>query len=345
MLPILDISKFLQDPLSEDAGCFVRTLVETCHQPGFFYLVGHGIPLKSDDEILKAAQQFFSLPQQDRHDIAIGQSPHFRGYTVLGDEITAGKNDWREQLDIGPDESAVKLTESDPAWLRLKGPNQWPKGYPEMETVVSLWMKKMESLSMSLIQALALGLEQEMEYFDNVMQPDPYTRVKIVRYPELSSDELDGQGLGLHHDSGLFTFIFQNDVPGLQVQLDDQLLEVEPMAGAYVVNLGEMFQTATNGFLRATKHRVQSPRQGKPRISIAYFMNPRLDSIFESITLPPNLASRTRGGQNTDKNDPIHRTFGDNTLKVRMRAHPDVADKFYTDMGERSSRLDENQLE
>ena len=128
------------------------------------------------------------------------------------------------------------------------------------------------------------------------------------------------------------TFILQDEVPGLQVVRDGRLLDVEPMPGAYVVNLGEMMQSATNGYLRATKHQVVSPPPGKQRLSIAYFMNPRLDARFEPISLPPPLAALARGSQNADPNDPVLSTFGANTLKIRMRSHPDVTAAYYGDV-------------
>jgi isopenicillin N synthase-like dioxygenase len=332
MLPILDISPYLQNPHSPGARDFVTAVRETCHGPGFFHLVGHGVPDQLDIGIMAVARQFFALPEAQRHEIAIGNSPHFRGYTVLGDEITAGRNDWRDQLDVGPEEPALAPGPDDPPWLRLRGPNQWPAGLPEMQGIVVAWMAAIEPLALALIRALALGLGQPAGYFDPAMAPDPYTRVKIVRYPALPPGAQHGQGLGLHHDSGLFTFILQDAVPGLEIEKDGRLMKIEPMPGAYVVNLGEMFQAASNGYLRATKHRVVSPPPGRERISIAYFMNPRLDAVFESIDLPPQLAKQAPGAQNADPQDPVHRTFGDNTLKTRMRAHPDVVAKFYQDV-------------
>ena len=80
---------------------------------------------------------------------------------------------------------------------------------------------------------------------------------------------------------------------------------------------------------RATRHQVQSPTAGKERISIAYFFNPRLDAILTPLDLPPAFAARASGGQNRDPNDPVFVTFGENTLKIRMRAHPDVTQAHY----------------
>ncbi len=329
MLPTHDISSFLSNPAGKEGGDFVTALLETCHDPGFFYLVGHGVSLDKNNEMIVLARRFFALPENERHRIAIANSPHFRGYTVLGDEVTAGQHDWRDQLDIGPEEPALAVGPNDPLWLHLRGPNQWPAGLPEMRAAVVSWMEAIQSLGLAIIRALAVGLGQSMDFFDDTMSPDPYTRLKIVRYPARSAHAYTGQGLGLHHDSGLVTLILQDEVPGLQVEKDGRLFDVEPVPGAYVVNLGEMLQVASHGYLRATKHRVESPPPGKQRISIAYFMNPRLDAVFKPVDLPPELAAKAAGGQNTDPGDRVFPTFGDNTLKFRMRAHPDVVARHY----------------
>ena len=332
MLPVLDIAEYLSAPDSTRASEFVNLLRDTCHGPGFFYLTGHGIDAKLDASALAIARQFFDLPLAEREAIAIGNSPHFRGYTLLKNEMTNSVVDWRDQIDIGPEGAAQSLQPSDPPWLNLLGPNQWPANLPAMADNINNWMSQVQPVGMALMQALARGLGQSASYFDDRMSPDPYTRVKIIRYPAQPENEGSGQGLGLHHDSGIMTFILQDETPGLQVMSEGQLIDVEPMPGAYVVNLGEMMQSATSGYLRATKHQVVSPPPGRQRISIAYFMNPRLDARFEPITLPPELAAQAPGGQNPDPGDPVFATFGANTLKIRMRSHPDVTAAYYANV-------------
>src|SRR5262249_40089517 len=132
--------------------------------------------------------------------------------------------------------------------------------------------------------------------------------------------------------SGLVSFVLQDEVGGLQVEIDGALVDATPRPGTYVMNLGEMLQAATSGYLRATKHRVASPPSGKERISIAYFFHPRLASGVEPIALPPALASEAPGGENSDPNDPVLKCFGDNYLKIRLRSHPDVAAAHYADV-------------
>jgi len=334
MLPILDFSNFLQSPDSPATNKFCHDLVGTCHETGFFYLTGHGIESTQNNDIIAMARRFFALPEADRRVIAIGKSPHFRGYTILGDERTQGKSDWRDQIDIGPEAKALDLKKDDPPWLKLIGPNQWPVDIPEMPGIVAAWVESMGHVSMELFRALAIGLGQPYHYFDALMTPNPYYRIKMSRYPAQHDPATARQGLGLHHDSGLFTFIMQNEVSGLQVEQNGQLKTIEPIPGAFIVNLGEMFQIATSGYLKATKHQVVSPAVGEERISVAYFMNPSLDAVFAPIPLPADLAAKTDGGQNVDPNDPIYSVFGENTLKIRMRSHPDVVAAHYPEMNQ-----------
>ena len=159
---------------------------------------------------------------------------------------------------------------------------------------------------------------------------DPH--LKIIRYPAQQRDADTGQGVGMHHDSGLVSFVLQDDVGGLQVELDGELVDATPKPGTYVMNLGEMLQAATHGYLRATKHRVQSPPSG------ASACRSRTSSIRGSTpcsrrsSCRPSSRPQARGGQNADPNDPIFATFGDNYLKIRLRSHRDVALAHYADL-------------
>ena len=77
---------------------------------------------------------------------------------------------------------------------------------------------------------------------------------------------------------------------------------------------------------------MTSPRGDQDRLSIALFFNPAFESTFEALNLPPELASQTRPEDVDLKGEPIHRVFGENNLKVRLRSHPDVAARHYSDV-------------
>jgi isopenicillin N synthase-like dioxygenase len=101
--------------------------------------------------------------------------------------------------------------------------------------------------------------------------------------------------------------------------------------GAFVVNIGELMEYATDGYLKATVHRVVSPPPGETRLSIPFFFNPALDSTVPQVDLPPELASAATG-VSQDPANAISGTFGDNLLKARLRAHPDVAAIHHPDL-------------
>lgn len=327
-LPQLDLSPFIAWPNGPAGRALVRRLRDACRDPGFFYLTGHGVPPELDRAVMRVAHRFFALPEPAKRALDIAASPHFRGYTPVHGEITRGIPDRREQLDVGAEELAEAVTAEDPTWRKLRGPNQWPAALPEMRPIVLEWMQRMERVGMALMHALAQGLEQPSDYFDRYFMPQGDPHLKIIHYPPAESAASD-QGVGMHHDSGLLSFVLQDDVGGLEIERDGAILPADPRPGSYIVNLGEMLQAATAGFLRATPHRVRSPRAGLSRLSVAYFFHPRLESVFEPIPLPDELARLARGGQNADPNDPIFSQFGENYLKIRLRSHPNVAAAHY----------------
>ena len=170
----------------------VARMRDACHGPGFCYLAGHGVPPELDAAIMAAAREFFALPEAERRALAIANSPHFRGYTVLGGERTKGASDWREQLDVGPEEPAAVVTRGDPPWRRLRGPNQWPARLPAMQPTVLAWMRAMDRVGLAVLRALALGLGQPLHHFDDVVLPRGDPHLKIIRYPAQQRDAEHG---------------------------------------------------------------------------------------------------------------------------------------------------------
>ncbi len=314
-LPVLDLSRLDAGP--EEAAGFREDLRAATHDVGFFYLTGTGIAEGLETRLHHAAREFFALPEEEKLAIENVNSPHFRGYTRIGGERTQGRVDWREQIDIGPERQPVA---DGPAYNRLIGPNLWPSAQPELREVVSEWHETLSEVSRKLLRAWALALGAEESYFDRHFG-EPSTLIKIVRYPGTHEPE---QGVGAHKDSGVLTLLWvEPGKGGLQVERDGQWVDAPPVPGAFVVNIGELLEYATGGYLKATNHRVVSPQAPDERISIPFFFNPALDARLPLIELPADLAAQARG-VTADPANPIHALYGENALKSRLRAHPDV---------------------
>jgi isopenicillin N synthase-like dioxygenase len=326
-LPVLDLSLLDQGPAA--SARFRDELRAATHDVGFFYLVGTGVTPELEARLGRVAREFFALPEADKLAIENVKSPHFRGYTRVGGERTQGKVDWREQIDIGPERAAIDDPGA-PAYTRLIGPNLWPEAQPELQEVVLEWHDHLTGVARKLLRAWALALGADESYFDRHFG-DPSTLIKIVRYPG-KEDPTPQQGVGAHKDSGVLTLLWvEPGKGGLQVLRDGEWVDAPPVPGAFVVNIGELLEYATQGYLIATNHRVVSPKYPDDRISVPFFFNPALDAQLPIIDLPAELAAGARG-VTEDPTNPIHATYGENALKSRLRAHPDVAAIHHPDL-------------
>ncbi|BBZ23886.1 isopenicillin N synthase family dioxygenase [Mycolicibacter hiberniae] len=314
MLPVLDLSDADTDPER-----FRVALREAAHTFGFFYLTGHGVPAAQITALLALARTFFALPVTEKNRISQLKSPQFRGYSRLGGELTNGLVDWREQIDIGPERPV--LPEAQGYW-HLQGPNLWPDQPAGFREAFERWDRLLSAVGLRLLRQWAVSLGATDDLFDAAFVL-PATLIKVVRYPGRADGE---QGVGAHKDSGVLTLLLvEPESDGLQVELTTgEWVNVPPVPGAFIVNIGELLEVATGGYLRATQHRVLSPKPGTDRVSIPYFLNPALDATIPVITLPPELARLARGVE-ADPDNPIFNTYGENAWKSRTRAHPDVA--------------------
>jgi isopenicillin N synthase-like dioxygenase len=322
-LPVLDLSRL--DEGETEAEAFRTALREATHEYGFFYLTGHGVPQELLDDAISTARDFFNLPVEEKMSIENLKSPHFRGYTRIGGELTLGKTDWREQIDIGPEREAIPKEADTPDYWVLEGPNQWPDALPHLRDVVTRWQDQLNAVSLKLMQAWAQSLGAEPTFFDEAFKERPSTLIKIVRYPGKDDPEPQ-QGVGAHKDFGVLTLLYVEDgKAGLQVEKDGEWIDAPPLNGAFVVNIGELLEVATGGYLKATNHRVVSPKAGDDRISVPFFYAPALDEMIPTLTLPPELQAQANGVTVDAAGQPLFDTYGKNALKSRLRAHPDVA--------------------
>lgn len=331
-LPTLDLRRFVES--ARERAAFLDDLRETARTFGFFYLIGHGIEERLTRDALSLSRRFFALPEQDKLAIEMINSPHFRGYNRAGFEHTRGLPDWREQVDIGAERDALPRDPAAPPWTRLQGPNQWPAALPELKPILLEYQQRVTALAIRVLQAFSAALEQPETVFEPIYAPTPNQLIKIIRYPGREPAESD-QGVGAHKDSGFVTILLQDEVGGLQVEGEDGWIDAPPVPGTFVVNVGELLEIASNGYLRANVHRVVSPPAGGDRLSVAFFLGARLDAEVPVLTLPPHLASIARG-VTQDPLNPLFRDVGRNYLKSRLRSHPDVAHRHHPDLIEPS---------
>ncbi|XP_039683417.1 protein DMR6-LIKE OXYGENASE 2 [Medicago truncatula] len=72
----------------------------------------------------------------------------------------------------------------------------------------------------------------------------------------------------------------QDDVSGLQVLKDGKWITVEPLPGAFVVNIGHLLEIISKGKLKSAEHRAVT-NSSHTRTSAAFFIAPLDDCLIE----------------------------------------------------------------
>ena len=340
-LPVLNLARFANGHPARKLA--LEELREVARTVGFFYLEGHGIPQSRIDEILGLSRRFFDLPLEKKLEIEMRKSPYFRGYNRAGLEHTRGKQDWREQVDFGSQRQPLDVRPGDAPWKRLIGPNQFPSALPELKLIIQRWIEDVTDVGIRVLEAFAEALGQSPDVFKPIYEAGPNQLLKIIRYPGRDKTESD-QGVGAHKDSGFLTILLQDVVSGLQV--DDGnggWIDAKPVKGTFVINIGELLEMASSGFLRANVHRVVTPPAGAERLSVPFFLGANLAATVPVLTLPPELQSQVRG-LTQDPLNPLFNEVGRNFLKSRLRSHPDVALAHHADLIAEQKRTEEAKL-
>ena len=109
------------------------------------------------------------------------------------------------------------------------------------------------------------------------------TMLRVLHYPPIP----DGQPVlraAPHEDINFLTLLPAADGPGLELQLPEgEWISVSQQPGQLIVNIGDMLQEATGGFLPSTTHRVATPdvsHQSASRMSLPLFLHPRPDVVL-----------------------------------------------------------------
>jgi len=277
-VPVIDLARtFDTDQAQRKAAAALR---EACRDTGFFYVINHGIDQKVIDGAFEQSRRFFSQPEPWKLQFAkIGSS---NGYEPI------------ESQTLDPDSPAdlkESFSVSKPA---LPGTpdyteNHLPDNFPGFAASLDIYHTAVQKLGTHISRLIALSLDMPFHFFDKTFENQKAT-LRLLRYPPMPTATKENQlGAGAHTDFGWITLLAQDSNGGLEIEpVGGGWITVDPIPGAFVVNLGDLVPKWTNGLYHSSLHRVLNKKPDTDRYSIVLFFNHRYETVVE--TIPTCLA-------------------------------------------------------
>ncbi|TVU51152.1 hypothetical protein EJB05_02560, partial [Eragrostis curvula] len=292
--PLSDIGPLVEkidDPdMANDKNLLevVQMLNYACKEVGFFYVKGHGISELLMLEVRDVLHKFFQLPYEEKIKIKMTRESGYRGYQKLGENITKGKHDMHEAINILTPIAPGKYGD---LGKTLEGSNLWPERPSNFKILLENYISLLKDLSRKIMRGIALALGGPVNAFEGTVAGDPYWAVRLINYPvssDVPAEKRTENGMGSHTDYGLLTLVNQDHdmcalevlfIKKIQITLVQPLcvqnhsgvwIPAKPIPGTFVCNIGDMLEVWSNGIYQPTVHRVvnNSPHH---RVSAVFF--------------------------------------------------------------------------
>ena len=273
-IPVID--------LGGDHADVLRGIDDAYARFGFATIVGHGVPEGTIASLFAASAAFHALPIAQK--LAIELDPNHRGYIPIA--VSTDRTSSVETA-TAPNQSAsfMLMREDAPgsadvvAGTYLAGPNQWPD-LAGFRPAVEAYHEALIAVGRRVVDLLAELLGDTEGHLRRSFDT-PTTWLRLLHYPS-QGDAHDGFGSAPHRDFGCITLLAQDDVGGLEVRTPDgDWIEVPPVRGSLVMNVGDMLHRWSNGRLLSTPHRVVQRR--RERYSAAFFFDPHMSTVVEPL--------------------------------------------------------------
>ncbi|XP_056170403.1 1-aminocyclopropane-1-carboxylate oxidase homolog 1-like [Syzygium oleosum] len=250
-VPIIDMMGY-RDSRRRDV---VNELCRASETWGFFQIINHGVPVDAMDGMLEAVKQFHEQPEgMKREWYSRDDAKKFRYYSN-GDLFRSKALSWKDTLTFDfsrgvLDPEAVPLLCREPVF--------------EYE-------RHIEKLKISLSELLSEALGLDSDYLGDMGCMKSKSMAGHY-YPICPEPELT-IGMINHSDASFLTLLLQNHHGGLQVRHQNQWIDVSPVPGAILANIGNFMQLVSNDKFKSVEHRVLARRAG-PRVSVGCFLLP-----------------------------------------------------------------------
>lgn len=283
-VPIVDIAPYLAGTTAA-RDAIAHQVDQINREIGFLVVTGHGVDPALLTDWLSASRAFFQRPLAEKLECLPRVPGVHQGYHPMAGSRLAAKEGDETPPDLREYFMAGREDLIDP---RFHHPNLWPASPARFAETGKSYFREMTRLSSLLMGIFARALGLPEDWFTDKIERH-FSILSTIYYPPQASPPTPGQlRAGVHTDYGALTILATTDAPGgLQVRLrDGDWVDVPHVAGAYVINIGDMMQRWTNDRWLSNWHRVGNPPDGsgaRERQSTAYFLHPDPEAVVSAL--------------------------------------------------------------
>lgn len=222
---------------------------------GFFQVINHGIPLSVLEEMIDSTRRFHDQDAEVKKEL-YSRDPmiKFRWETNYDFYLSRSAN-WIDTLYI----TKFGYDHLDPGEL--------PAACSESAVE---YVKCIRKPGNTLLELLSEGSWSQKDHFGS-MECGKACNVVLHYYPACPEPERT-LGSSRHTDPTNMTLLLQDHIGGLQVVHKVKWINVHPIHGGIIVNIGDCLQMISNDKFKSVGHRVIASHEG-PRISVASFFD------------------------------------------------------------------------
>jgi len=264
-IPIIDFENF-ENSSDKKRQQVAAELDWAASEVGFMYVKNLGIDSKILAEAFASSKEFYAQSQDKKNLSGYSQKIN-HGYQPSG----------LQRLDpsVAPDlKEAFTMRD---VHKNIDNAEMWPS--VEFAQTAGRTFEEFLRGANIVMEAFAIALDLPIDFFRKCHRGDN-TALRYLHYPVISRKLTEDQlGCGTHTDFGTITLLFQDDVGGLQVQERDGVWrDAVYIPNTIIVNTADLVATWTNDRYCSTPHRVKPMINKKDRYSIAFFVDPDVDT-------------------------------------------------------------------
>ncbi|CAL1396402.1 unnamed protein product [Linum trigynum] len=251
--PVIDLEGAATDPAKRKE--IVEKVRDASSTWGFFQVLNHGVPLNVLEEMKAGIKRFYEQDLEEKMKFFTHDLTRKIAYSSNYDMVIPQVATWK-------DTTMFFMAPDPPKNEELPAANR---------EIIQEYSKEMVRMGDLIFELLSEALGLDPNY---LRKKDCLMGHYIVchYYPRCPQPDRT-LGTSKHTDSDFMTILLQDHVGGLQVLHQDHWVDVTPLPGSLVINIGDLLQLMSNDKFRSVKHRVLANRSDEPRISAACFFS------------------------------------------------------------------------